>query len=354
MNRALSGLFDSPELYPLTVNFEKRTMTFVRMSPATYRNSVFLDVRTRRLEDAMYEARVDDVIFAASTSRPAIKPAHYIFHTTFCCSTLLARCYELVPPCFVLKEPMLLTYLALTREFHPLWNETFNLTLQLLTRTYQPEQFVIIKPHEPVNMLASFLLEQHKSSTATFLLTSLRHFLLSVLKSEERRKWIRSRIPQVTQDARWIPDTPIDSSQLTDAESAAYLWLVNRSLCKALLRAYPSRVFAVMDEAVAESPIQCVRNVTHPWGLNLAGLQLEEIEGDSTLSKYSKDLSRPFDADLRRQEFIFLEQQWGAEADTAISWANSRRLSFDLGELFHAESYRSEGNIPAENHLQLS
>jgi len=42
----LTTLFHSPEFYPQWIDFENSALHFVHMSRESYRNSVFLDVRT--------------------------------------------------------------------------------------------------------------------------------------------------------------------------------------------------------------------------------------------------------------------------------------------------------------------
>src|SRR6267154_1808610 len=98
-------VFSSPEFYPLRIDFQRRIVQFVRMSRDTYRRSVFLDFRTQHLGTGVYEIRLDDLLFGIADLPTANKAVHYILHTTFCCSTLLARYFELLESCFVLKEP---------------------------------------------------------------------------------------------------------------------------------------------------------------------------------------------------------------------------------------------------------
>ena len=104
-----ADLLSSPELYPTSIDFDRRTVVCVRMTPDTYRDSVFLDNRTK-YRGTEVRFRLDDVIFAARQVPP--KRVHYILNTAYCCSTLLARCFELIPTCFVLKEPRALVQIA--------------------------------------------------------------------------------------------------------------------------------------------------------------------------------------------------------------------------------------------------
>src|SRR5215471_9372434 len=128
MNR-LQDLFTSPDLYPLILDVERNALTFLRMSPESYRDSVFLDLRAQPAEAGKYTIRVDDLLLAAARSSPVPKRVHYILNSAYCCSTLLARYFELLPTCFVLKEPPLLAQVAtITSLPRRRWHELFELS----------------------------------------------------------------------------------------------------------------------------------------------------------------------------------------------------------------------------------
>ena len=142
------NLFTSPELYPLKIDFDKRMVKFLRMTPRTYRDSVFLDERAQYVERNI-EIRLDDLLIASESAPNPAKRIHYILNTAFCGSTLLARYFELLSSCFVLKEPLLLAQLAAQQGMSDvLWSRCFGLCLRLLSRTYDSNQVVIIKPLE--------------------------------------------------------------------------------------------------------------------------------------------------------------------------------------------------------------
>src|SRR5690242_9997556 len=94
----------SPEWFPVSIDPRARRMRFVRMSPETYRASVFLDARTHHLGE-IRTAGMDELLRGRPRGPSRV---HYIFHTAFCCSTLLARHLEALPRVLVLKEPGIL------------------------------------------------------------------------------------------------------------------------------------------------------------------------------------------------------------------------------------------------------
>ncbi len=90
---------------------------------------------------------------------PRAQPPHFIAHTSFCWSTLLARSLAFDSRSLVLREPQALLLLA--REFRGnparfparARHAYLGLALRLLNKAYHPEQRVILKPSNLANRL---------------------------------------------------------------------------------------------------------------------------------------------------------------------------------------------------------
>ena len=323
MNR-LQELFTSPDLYPLLLDTERGILTFLRMTRESYRNSVFLDLRARSAGDGTYDFRLPDLLLAATRQPAAHKRTHYILNSAYCCSTLLARYFELLPSCFVLKEPRLLAQMAMVeRQSLHWWDAAFDLCLRLLSRTYDPDQMVFMKPVDCCSMIGHRLLQHNPEATITFLMIPLRNFILSILKSGERRDWAGMRVRQIfKRGATWPQIAGKNLEQLSVAESSACLWLVHRYLAEELLRGpHRSRVLLVDGDEVAESPRQTLAAITALCRLPVDDAQLDWLVSHPWVARYSKDLSRPYDASTRAAEITELERCWSAEADTGMEWA---------------------------------
>jgi hypothetical protein len=320
----LQTLFDAPEFFPVRFDFKKRVAAFVRMSRETYRRSVFLDDRTIRHGNDIYGVRLDDLLLKAGSAERLSRKLHYIFHPTFSCSTLLARYFELMPACLVLKEPLILTQMALTPcESIPDWSELLQLCVRLLTRSFTPGGAVVIKPHEPVNGLADRLLGNDPDATCTFLLSPLKQFVVSMLKTQSRRTWVRTRIPAAANVSQCSPLMSITPDMLTDAEAAAYLWLVSRFVCEQCCGRHPGRTLFLDPNRLADSPEAALKDITSHAKLTLSPSRLKTILDDPSIQAYSKDPSRPYNALSRRVELDDLERQYGPEAESARRWAIS-------------------------------
>src|ERR1700693_3067554 len=334
MNTSLRFLMTSPDLYPASMDMADRVISFFRLSKDNYRDSSFLDHRAARVDSQIYRANLDDFLLYDACVPAQSRLVHYIFHPSFACSTLLTRYLDLIPSCFVLREPNLLTQVASMRPFHSAsagepsfdkamedWLHLFRVVLRLLRRTYVARDVVIIKPNDQCNSLGEFLLKQNDESKILFLSIDLRTFLISVLKAPERRVWLRTRLRGAAKDAaHYELLARVDSSNLDDAQAGAYLWLVNVCICQHLRMAAPDRVSILAGDSVANVPDACLRTVASFFGLPLEYDQVGALLTDPSVLKYSKGLSRPYDAVARRRNLAHAEESLGAEIEQGIEW----------------------------------
>jgi Sulfotransferase domain len=345
MEFSVARLMSSPEFYPVSADFPAHRISFVRMTRNTYRDSSFLDYRTIRADPRIYTVNLDDVLlYEAPIPAPPVG-AHYILHSAFCCSTLLARYLDLIPSCFVLKEPWLLTQLAILRSHiagekseGAVQNDgseeflsVFNLGLKLLSRTCAEHQTVIVKVNDICNPLGNLLLKYSHQSRIVFLSSSLRTFLLAVLKSEDRRTWLRERVKGAKHNAAAAPGmVEIDATNLGDAEAGAYLWTLNRAICHDLrTNGNSDRVLAMNGEAISDTPKEALSEIGAFLGLPLKEKDILEMMKHATASRYSKNQSQKYDAKSRLEEVVQLENRWGAEVDKGVEWA--RKVQHLLG-----------------------
>ena len=323
----LTRLFQSPEFYPVRMDFENNALLFLQMSRETYRNSVFLDDRTRHLSKTSHRVNLDDVLLASTSMGTKRGRVHYILNTAFCCSTLLARYFELFPDCFVLKEPRLLTQLAsVAPESVSRWEEVFQVCLKLLARTYLDSERPVVKVYEACNILGNRLL-QDPEITITFLSTPVRRFILSVLKEEFRRGWVRKRVSEMSKRhefAELFQD--VDIARLTDAQAACCMWMGNRLLSQRLSSSDDCKRVLLLDgDEVADHPLEALSRIAKAAGFAVSEQQLDAVLSHPLVTRYSKDWSIPYNAASRHQELEHLEQQWGKEAHMAIDWMEARK-----------------------------
>jgi hypothetical protein len=334
MTIALETLLSSPDLLPLRLDLDRERILFAPLSAEEYRKFAFLDDRMQRQVTGAYLIDLKGLSKHLS-SRPLPRPMHYILHGAHCCSTLLARCLETLTGCFVLKEPYLLTQIAILRDCLAArpkgWNaridselpDWFKMSTLLLNRTYGADDVVIVKANDLCNGLGPDLLSRDSRSKIVFLQSPLRAFLLSVLKLPGRRDWARQRLEILAAPiaaAGLFPD--VADRHLSDAETAAALWVYNCWLCRGLMSGSGSeRVLAMSGEMVSDQPLRSVTQTAEFFRLAVPQTSATQALIESECTRHAKDTSLSYDADARKRDRAEAELQFGSEAALGLAWA---------------------------------
>ncbi|HEY0130385.1 MAG TPA: hypothetical protein VGB57_03195, partial [Allosphingosinicella sp.] len=207
MSLTLDDLFESPDHY--LQSFEGDAAIFVPMDRPAYHRSIFLD---HRISPAANRSMRLPLSALSGEARPPAKTG-WIFHVAHCGSTLLARALDDPGLNLVLREPLALRQLAFDRD-----PKRLPLTAAMLSKRYREDLPTIVKANVPVNFLLPELVALDRQAPAIFLYSSLRDYLLAILRSENHRGWLHRVTAQL---AAYLGDL----SNLSDAERCAALWL---------------------------------------------------------------------------------------------------------------------------------
>jgi Uncharacterised nucleotidyltransferase len=260
-----SDLLATPDFFPMQIDPLRNTLVFVQTSRECFRQSAFLDERAVLPSRITHSTKIPKLL-----RRQAERPTHFILHSGFCGSTLLARYLEQLPYCFVLKDPAVLSQISWLGNNPPApgepdsWDGWFRVILALLERGYPTDHAVIIKASHDCNWMGNLLLDHDARSKTVFLFSPLKVFLLQVLKAEHRRRWLRQYMQQqYLQPSRRMIQVPflsaIAASDLTDGQRAAAMWLLNSFCCRTLLaRPDSHRLLLLNGEDLISQPKQVV------------------------------------------------------------------------------------------------
>jgi hypothetical protein len=182
------------------------------------------------------------------------------------------------------------------------WDLLFDLCARLLGRGYAPQDIVAIKVNDICNSLGELLLARDAATKAVFVTIGLKDFLPVLLKSADRRQWLRGRLLKAQKDAATVPELAgFDPARMSDVEGGAYLWALNEALRARLCTLGQSRVLTIQGEGISDAPAGAVRAVANHFGLPISeGLPKDIFRGD-TAARYAKDPSRAYDARSRRK-----------------------------------------------------
>lgn len=286
------------------------------------------------LDDQLIKESSATRLFPTAALAPAVAklPAsecHFIFHSAFCCSTLLTRALDVPGKSMGLKEPLVLNDLvqmAVASGSPSAVRGQLELVLALLARPFGPGETTIVKPSNLPNLLIEQMLELRPASKAVLLSSELPDFLRSVAKKGLwGRIWARktlailNRFPHLESgfsDAeRW---------EHSDLQVAALVWLDHRAQFGKLLARWPrDRVASIDSATLLDEPARALGAVGEFFGLGLSRQEVEAIATGPVFASNSKRQDEAFDAARRADEHAAIGGVLAEEIELVTQWAHS-------------------------------
>jgi hypothetical protein len=250
---------------------------------------------------------------------------HFILHSAFCASTMLARGFDLPGVSMGLKEPVILNDITGWRRrgaAPAAVAERLDHALHMLARPFAGDQAVIAKPSNVFNALAPLALAMRPTSRAVLLHAPLPVFLLSVArKGLWCRLWCRELLEGLLTDT--IVDLgfePRDYFRQSDLQVAAVGWLAQHRLFAQLFERFgPDRIATLDSESLTASPAATLEVAAAFFGLDLTGHDIASHRAFSTHSKFGQDFAT---AD-RAAEYAEAQRAYGDEIDQVVIWAEA-------------------------------
>ncbi len=244
---------------------------FRRVTRAEHRAATFLTDE--------YLAAAEKIVVRRAEAMAAEPPAgslHFVFHSAFCCSTLLARAADVPGVAMGLKEPVILNDLfgwkargATATELAAVLGDA----CALMARPFAPGEAVVVKPSNLVNGFASAMLTVRPEARALLLHAPLRVFLGSVArKGMWGRVWVRDLlVKQIADGTQWPGMTTAEFLALTDLQAAAIGWLAQHAIFARIAARWPERVRTLDSETLMADPAAAMTALGQLLGLALDG-----------------------------------------------------------------------------------
>ncbi|MGH8160776.1 MAG: hypothetical protein ACRESR_01230 [Gammaproteobacteria bacterium] len=328
--------WQTPRSWLYAWDFARDCGRFLTLDRETLARSSFLDQRIET-DTANYDEVPVPELLGQTVRGSAGAPAGYIFHTAFCCSTLLARSLDIAGRTLVLREPATLLQLAdlkrgLSASRRPK-SELLPLTLALLARSFDPGERVIVKPTNVVNNLAAELLAAHSNTHALVLYDDLEPFLLAVLKRpRESARGIAEFLRRLCADPvgrDWAAAHAIPESLTA---RATLVWMLQiHGLQAGLANENHDRVRILRTTELLDAPAQALAASAAWLGVKLTEAEAGKIASGPLWNRHAKHPETPYTLDRRREEQALARRILAEPVREGMAWAAKNGCTSDAG-----------------------
>ncbi len=321
-----------PSWLPHTYDAAGSNLTSVFVTREDHGNLMFLS-------DEHFKDRFRKVTFPASeiaarVSEAPEAPIHFIFHTSFCCSTLMLKALDVPGRSFGLREPDVLINLAnrFIRTDDASNRERLRLVLRLLARPFEPGESIIVKPTNFANRLALPVLEMSTGSRAVLLYSDARTLLRSILK---RGMWGRIWGRKLFQsESRWssldFGFSPDEAFVLTDLQALGLGWLMRMHHFGELARKMGERVTLIDSADFLADPSQTLQRISRLFELDLDQAAIDGIVNGPTFARHSKFSERGYGRAERTADHTAAEAAHHEELEMVVKWVETVASHMDV------------------------
>jgi hypothetical protein len=263
----------------------------------------------------------------ALTAQAASAPLHFIFHSAFCCSTLLARAFDVPGVAMAFKEPVILNDIVGWRQRGGdprRLGQALDGALALLARPFGSDKAVVIKPSNVCNGLAEAMMALRPDAHALLLYAPLAVFLGSIAKKGMwGRLWVRElMIKQLKDGLIDLGFSDEDYLGLTDLQAAAVGWLAQHALFTRMADRFGTARVATLDsEHLLAKPAEAMARLSAHFSLGLNAAAISQIAAGPAFTRHSK-FDSAFDASARTTEQTDAALIHREEITKVSVWAN--------------------------------
>lgn len=311
---------DDAHWFPVDLDVQSRVFQLQRLTLHTLEHTTFMDTRMAPQPQAEPpELRPVQAVVDAGFE-PG--PVAWLFHTSFCCSTLLARVLHAPPHQVSLKEPLVLRRLGDMRFEGVPVDAVLEPATRLLARPWHPGGTVLVKPTHAALNIAADLMASRPGSRAVVLTSSLEDFIVSNIKktgeTQRRIPLLVERAFRATTLHTRLPPAAFNPPDILAA--AALQWAAQREVCLDLIdTAGPERV-RMLDASELLADLTGVSVRVARW----LGLPAPE---DAIRQRvvavghtHAKAVERDYGPERRAAEAELLRANYGPAVDRALEW----------------------------------
>lgn len=324
-------LSHNPAWHLHDLDMQRGEMRFLEARPDTFRVSAFLDNRIAYTGDQVHGFPLDAVAAALQRHPPPPRDVAFLFHTSFCCSSLLARALHRDGQMLALREPWVLRrlgdlkrgVLARGQAWYPQGPALLDLSLHLLSKTWEASEAVLIKPTNVSNDLADDLLALRPEACGVVLYSDLEGFLVSNLKkTAETQQKLPAMVELFDQDTRYGERLGIPLTGLDFLQAVVVVWHAQRIQWQALLGSPAGPRLRTLDSAVLLArPAEVLVAAADFLGRAMPDADARSVTQGTVWNSHAKDPFSTYDSSQRDAENQEIVGRHRADIAAALRWA---------------------------------
>jgi len=325
-------LLADPGNFLHSIDIEGDRAIFFPTSRALLSEAAFVDGRSAIATGVSQSARLSDLIRMLRTEPPG--PDRFIFHPSFCGSTLLSRLLDVPRRSLALKEPNCLvdlaTWKALSRRAgHPGWQ--LEPALQVARAALRPQwtdgEAIVVKPSSWVNTLLDDLVADRERMLPLFVTMDRASFVRATFRGgTDRLAFVAQlawHLAAVLPDADRLLQRAVEGTDEPLGRAANLAVAVHHMqrllFDKALTRGGWGRDHSIDFNEIAASPYETAMKAARMLRLELKPRDLERTV-DLHAGRHSKVPSIGYSADRRRADDDLVAARHGKAIEAALAW----------------------------------
>jgi hypothetical protein len=323
----LRQYIDDSAWLPYDYDAREDTMVFAHLPRDAQRRAVFLDPRF--LAQAPKSEPTPLTQFPANLIRQRAGKIHFIFHTGFCCSTLLTRALDISGVSMGVKEPSVLASFArhfATGRRTPGALPGLGVTVDLLSRPLGAGETQVVKPSIIANHIIPTLLHLRPDAKALVLYSSLEAFIRAIARRGlDGREFARqifkhSALAIPLEEAEFTVD---DLVLQTDLQIAARAWLMQTAFFDQVAKRFgPERVRVLNGDTFLADKAGVLTRLARFFDLPLDARQIAAIAEGPVFREHAKHPTLAFDAAAHRAQHDEAGVRHFEEVNAVRGWAS--------------------------------
>ncbi|GAB6195945.1 hypothetical protein [Lysobacter xanthus] len=321
---------DDAREFPVDLHVPDRRFGFLTIDDGVVERSTFLDTR---IDAPLDHARAVDV--DALPALPVPERLGWLFHTSFCGSTLLARALH-GGSRTVLREPLVLRRLGDARRSGWPVDGLLVPAVRLLGRPWSPGGFVLVKPTHAALNVGRELLDAAPASRGIVLTSTFDDFLVSNLKKTAETQ---AKVPELAERAlnaspfgTRLPPAALAPPDLLAA--VALQWAAQREVCAVLLSHAGGRLRTLAAERLYHAPVDSALATARWLGCDEDAGALR-TSARAAASRNAKAVDVAYDAAARARDAAAIAARHAAQLRATRTWFD-RHVAPHMTPVAHA------------------